>query len=169
MQFFDTLLQRISTHQNQTLLAVVTAVTLLSLFNIIVTVFSFKTWRLQKKLFGKTDKDELKEILKEHINRVGVVQVKLNDLDKITAELREKGLTHVQKIGIIRYNPFADTGSDQSFVIAILDGHDNGLVISSLHGRDRTRIYTKPIRAGGEDKYPFSDEEREAIEKARKR
>ena len=169
MELFTRLLQYISTHQNETLMAVVIIVTLLFLFNIITAVFFFKTWRLQKKLFGKTGKDELREILKEHINRVGIVQVKLNDLDKITSELKEKGLTHVQKIGIVRYNPFADTGSDQSFVIAILDGHDNGLVISSLHGRDRTRIYTKPIRAGGEDKYPFSDEEREAIEQARSR
>ena len=169
MESLNFLLQSISTHQNQTLLAAIVAIALLFLFNIIVFIFSFKIYRLQKKIFGTTGKENLKEILSEHINRVGIVQVKLNDLDKMVAELKNAGLTHVQKIGVVRYNPFSDTGSDQSFAIAILDGQDNGLVISSLHGRDRTRIYTKEIKAGGEDKYPFSDEEREAIEKARRK
>lgn len=168
MQIFDTLFQTIESHQSQVVLALAAAAILLFLFNISVFIFSLKVWRLQKKLFGGTSKENLKEILAEHINRVGVVQVKLNDLDKITAELKEQGLTHVQKIGVVRFNPFSDTGSNQSFVIAILDGQDNGLVISSLHGRDRTRTYAKAVRAGGEDKYPFSDEEREAIENARR-
>ncbi|MBM4402375.1 MAG: DUF4446 family protein [Candidatus Cloacimonetes bacterium] len=169
MQIFDTLIQAIQSHQNQTLLILATVVILLFLFNIIVAIFTFKAYRLQKKLFGDTDKENLKEILSEHINRVGVVQVKLNDLDKIVAEMKRQGLTHVQKIGIVRFNPFSDTGSDQSFVIAILNGDDDGLVISSLHGRDRTRIYSKEVKAGGEADYPFSDEEREAIERARRR
>ncbi len=169
MNLFSTLLQTISSFQTQTLLALAAAVILLFLFNIIIFIFSFKIYCFQKKLFGSTGKENLKEILSEHINRVGIVQVRLNDLDKMVAELKSAGLTHVQKIGVVRYNPFADTGSDQSFAIAILDGQDNGLVISSLHGRDRTRIYTKSVSAGGEEKYPFSDEEREAIERARRR
>lgn len=163
------LITAINQFSSQILLALLIVVVLLFLWILILTLFAIKTYRLQKRLFGDTHQDELREILQEHIKRVGVVQVKLNDLDKIVARLRDESFSHVQKIGLVRFNPFEDTGGDQSFALAVLDGNDDGLVVSSLHGRDRTRMYVKPVAKGGESKYPFSGEEKEAIEKARRK
>jgi len=72
---------------------------------------------------------------------------------------------HVQKVGVVRFNPFKDIGGDQSFSIALLDEEDNGLVITSLYGREGNRVYAKPIE-GGQSKYQLSDEEKEAISRA---
>ncbi|MGB9680719.1 MAG: DUF4446 family protein, partial [Minisyncoccia bacterium] len=79
--------------------------------------------------------------------------------------LNEMGVNSIQKIGLIRFNPFADTGGNQSFALALLNNFNNGVVISSLHGREGTRIYAKPVIAG-KSKYNLSTEEIKAIEKA---
>jgi hypothetical protein len=63
---------------------------------------------------------------------------------------------------MVRYNAFPDTGSDQSFSVAMLDADGNGLVLSSLYGRTETRTYAKPVQ-GGKSTYPLSDEETAAL------
>lgn len=68
----------------------------------------------------------------------------------------------LQHIGLVRFNPFDDTGSDQSFAIALLDEQRDGVVVSSLHGRANTRVFAKPV-AGGSSQHTLSDEEAQAI------
>jgi hypothetical protein len=68
----------------------------------------------------------------------------------------------LQHIGMVRFNPFDDTGSDQSFAIALLDDRRDGVVISSLHGRANTRVFAKPV-ADGTSPHNLSDEEAQAI------
>lgn len=72
----------------------------------------------------------------------------------------------VQYIGVVRYNPFGDTGGDQSFAVALLDQHADGVVISSLHGRTATRFYAKPIKGGASSGLSLSEEEEQAIKQA---
>ena len=67
----------------------------------------------------------------------------------------------------MRYNPFDDTGSDQSFAIALLDDERDGVVLSSLHGRANTRIFAKPVTDGASP-HNLSDEETQAIRIARR-
>jgi hypothetical protein len=71
----------------------------------------------------------------------------------------------IQKVGVVRFNPFSDVGGNQSFVIALLDSKNSGLVISSLHGREGTRVYAKPVSAG-KSEHHLSTEEIQAIKKA---
>jgi hypothetical protein len=66
---------------------------------------------------------------------------------------------------MVRYNPFNDTGGDQSFSLALLDLRDNGFVITSIHGREVDRIYAKQID-NGKSKHNLSAEEIEAIKEA---
>lgn len=68
----------------------------------------------------------------------------------------------IQRVGVVRYNPFEDTGSNQSFVLAMLDARGDGFVLSSLHSRQATRMFLKPV-SGGKPDSAFSDEEAEAI------
>lgn len=153
----------------QTLVALsLLLITLLTVWSLALTVLTWRSLTFAKKLFGDTQQEELKAILMEHINRVGSVQLKLNDLEKALHQIRQQDLKHLQKVGVVRFNPFDDTGSDQSFALAILDENDNGLVISSLHGRERTRTYAKGVKRAQPENYPFSDEEIKAIDKARK-
>ncbi len=69
------------------------------------------------------------------------------------------------KINVTRYNPFEDIGGDQSFILTILNQNNSGVIVSSLHNRDITRIYAKPIKDGQGDNITLSKEEKLAIVK----
>jgi hypothetical protein len=69
----------------------------------------------------------------------------------------------VTKLNLIRFNPFDDLGSDQSFILALLDQTNSGVIITSLHHRNFTRIYAKPIKNGEGDGITLSKEEKSAI------
>ncbi len=69
-------------------------------------------------------------------------------------------------LGIVRFNAFPDAGSALSFAVALLDDHRNGLVLSSIYGRQQGMVFAKPI-TGGASSFPLTEEEREAIRTAR--
>lgn len=71
----------------------------------------------------------------------------------------------LQQVGVLRYNPFGDTGGDQSFALALLDKAGSGVVMSSLHGRAGTRVYAKPVTEGGST-YTLTEEEQTVIKQA---
>ena len=75
-------------------------------------------------------------------------------------------VTGIQKVGLFRYNPFDDLGSDQSFSLSILDSTNSGVILTSLQHRNFTRIYAKPVKNGEGDSITLSNEEKSAIVKA---
>ena len=78
---------------------------------------------------------------------------------------KKESKSFVQKIGMVRFNPFKEIGSNQSFSVALLDGNNDGVVFTSHYSREFNRVYAKPIKAG-RSSYSLSGEERKAIEKA---
>lgn len=144
--------------------------TLLALVFVWLLVLSFLSWRWAKNYNhftkGLGEKDlmtSLDKLFKDF--ELGSKQ--LAELSKIIEKVKKENLNNIQKIGLIRFNPFAGTGGDQSFCLAILDGEDSGLVISSLHSRDTTRIYAKPVKSGHGEGYELSTEEKQAIKGAK--
>ncbi len=98
----------------------------------------------------------------EKVDRLGE---RVDALNALQRDLERTGQRAIQRVGVVRFNPFTDTGGDQSFAIALLDALGNGLVVSSLHGRADTRIFAKGVR-GGRSKHQLSTEEEEAIRQA---
>lgn len=117
---------------------------------------------------GITDKD-LRTVLEDVLKEIGKQKETNTELGKKIEELRITGLDDIQKVGLIRYNPFSDTGGNQSFVLALLDGEGTGVVITSLHSREATRVFAKPVKEGKESGYEFSKEEIQAILSAQKK
>jgi hypothetical protein len=87
---------------------------------------------------------------------------RMNEIEAMHAVIDRRTQRSLQHIGLVRFNPFEDTGSDQSFAIALLDDQRDGIVISSLHGRTNTRVFAKPVSSGGSP-HNLSDEESQAI------
>lgn len=88
------------------------------------------------------------------------------NIETIEAQLRrldEEAKIHIQRIGIVRFNPFSDTGGSQSFTLAFLDGNDNGIVMTSLYARSGNRWYVKEIRRGKGKELELSKEELTAM------
>lgn len=102
------------------------------------------------------------ENLKEILSRFEGLEKNFEKLSEEIEKLKKENRFNVQKVGIIRFNPFRESGGDQSFSIALLDGSDDGVVITSLYGREENRVYAKPVKAG-QSKYSLSEEEKEAI------
>lgn len=114
---------------------------------------------------GENDLD-LGKVLEKIVAR-GDLQTK--QITQIIAELdksKKRELANFQKHALIRFNPFEEAGGDQSFVVALLDGNNNGVVISSLHSRGGTRVYAKQVVGAKHATHQFSKEEKEAVEKA---
>ena len=110
----------------------------------------------------KKEPENLKEILAQFKDLK-------EDLEKISKELenlKEESKFSVQKVGIVRFNPFKDVGGNQSFSIALLDGNDDGMVVTSLYTKEGNRVYGKPIKAGISE-YLLSGEEKEVIKIAK--
>jgi hypothetical protein len=112
------------------------------------------------------DGESLEGVFDAHLELVHQVSEDLDDLTARTATLEATAAHHFARAGLVRFNPFPDTGGNQSFALAMLDESDNGFIVSSLHSRTGTRIYAKAI-AGGRAENTLSTEEAEAIDQAR--
>lgn len=106
------------------------------------------------------------ENLAELLAQFKELKENFGEISKKLEELKEKNKWAIQKVGIVRFNPFKEMGGNQSFSIALLDGNDNGLMITSLYTKEGNRIYGKPIK-DGQSEYLLSREEKEAIAKAK--
>jgi len=118
------------------------------------------------RLTRGNDGGTLQDVLENHLDTVARVSGDVEELGDRTRRLESQSRRAFQRIGLVRFNPFEDTGSNQSFALALLDGRDDGIVISSLHSRSATRIYAKSLSAGRADA-ALSEEESQAVEIAR--
>lgn len=108
---------------------------------------------------GIEDLEQVIIAMKERISG----QEKSNEKLQGSVEVINERLKHKKaNVGILRYNAFADRGSDLSFSLAIIDDHEDGLVLSGLHSRDHSFVYAKPVKQGQSD-YPLTPEEQEAL------
>jgi hypothetical protein len=97
--------------------------------------------------------------------RLSILERRLAGVEDRTDALEAASRVAVSRVGLVRFNPFEDTGGNQSFALALLDAAGDGVVVSSLHARSGTRIYAKAIRAGRATT-ALSEEEADAVRQA---
>lgn len=160
--FFNGTIQVMSNSGFELVFYVISAVLLGGL---IFLFWQIKALKQKVEVFFRGGGENFEEMTIKSIRRLERAEQILEELYKnhnLTQELARKGL---HKVSVTRFNPFREIGGDQSFCVAFLDDFDNGLVISSLHGREGTRIYAKPLKRGLSS-YQLTSEEEEAIAKA---
>lgn len=118
-------------------------------------------------LTAGTGGGNLAAVLEEHVGQVRLASQRVQTLDEAVHAMEAENCRHLQHLGMLRFNPFRETGGDQSFSLALADGQGNGTVISTLHSRDLTRVYAKPLTAW-QSKYQLTEEEQMAIQTARR-
>ena len=127
-----------------------------------------RTRRIDARLAGLTrgaGGNDLEAVLDAHLDKVFAVARELDELTARTAVLEAAQKRAFQRVGFVRFNPFEETGGNQSFALALLDAAGDGWVLSSLHARSGTRVYAKAIKGGRADA-ALSDEESAAIGQA---
>ncbi|XEC95031.1 DUF4446 family protein [Paenibacillus tarimensis] len=124
-----------------------------------------KLGRIRKayhEMMGETGISGLEQIIVELQEAKENNRKQLELHSRQLAQLFEGQKVTNSRVGIHRYNAFAEQGSDMSFSLAIVNELKDGVVITGLHSRSETYVYAKPLKEG-ESSYALSPEERKAI------
>ena len=122
--------------------------------------------RLVKKaevIFSDTKPEKITEMLKKYFQNIEDVNENHAKLQRVLKKTKKTAELGINKVAFLRYNPFGDVGSDQSFTLCLLNSGEDGFVISSIHSREGTRVYAKPVTKG-QSSYNLSKEEQKAID-----
>lgn len=130
----------------------------------ILTILIWKQASFFNKLFPKDTSGSVKDKLEEVLEEIEDFRKREKVLIKNIKDQSIDGLNHIQKVEMIRYNPYEDTGGSMSFSVVLIDGKMNGVLITSLHSRAGSRLYTKKIENGKSD-LELSKEEKQVLEK----
>ncbi len=117
---------------------------------------------LKKKFFQGSDGADLENILRVLDSNLQDLQNQQLYLEQKLLDLTEDGSYAIKKIGLVKFNPYENSGGNLSFCIALLNGKNSGLILTSMHGREHNRIYTKKI-IGGKSEITLTEEEIKAV------
>jgi hypothetical protein len=134
----------------------------------ILSLLFYRLSRHYSRLTSATSAYNLKEVLEKLLKDRQQSREGIEKLSKQLNQLSDQTRYHLTRIGIIRFNPFSDTGGSQSFTVSVLDELNNGLVMTSLFARTGNRWYVKEVVDGIGKDLELTKEERQAIEKARR-
>lgn len=134
-----------------------------------IGVLTYFFWSLSahyNNLVKSTNKKTLQTAIDSILSEVELAKKDIATLNKTCDTIMQEGRLHIQKVGLLRFNPFKETGGDQSFILSLLDEDNNGVVLSGLYSRSGMRWYAKKIKKGIGAEHSLSDEEKEAIKQA---
>lgn len=117
---------------------------------------------LKAKFFSGKSGADLEETINQLMEQISNLHSRHAQLTQEHDSLEHAFQFAVQKVGLVRFNPFGDGGGNFSFSLALLNAHNTGVVVTSMHGRESNRIYTKRI-VGGASEVQLTHEELEAL------
>ena len=138
----------------------------LVIWNILQQLQLTKFKKRNAELFSGKKVANVEELLLAHVQALKTLDKDIQELYNISNQINRLAHRGFHKMGFVRFNPFKDVGGDQSFAIALLDGKNNGLTLSSLYTREGARVYAKLITAGESEKHPLTEEEKKTIAEA---
>lgn len=131
----------------------------------VLTFFILSQRNFLKDLFPKDNSRDIRNKFKEIIEAISGFEKNNEILENRLVGFKKDSLENYSKLAVFKYNPYNDTGGDQSFSLALLNGKMNGVLITSLHSRSSTRIYLKNIKTG-KSELELSKEEAKVLKEA---
>lgn len=133
------------------------------------------TWRVNRSVqrvqtrlesvFHESGNENTARVLADYLGTVRSTAQSVARMQQQHDEIVRVMPSVIRHVGLVRFSPFHDTGSDQSFALALLDGRQDGVVVTALHSRTDSRLYAKPVE-GGRSSYTLTPEERDAMDRA---
>ncbi|HXS14650.1 MAG TPA: DUF4446 family protein [Candidatus Saccharimonadales bacterium] len=133
----------------------------------LLTIFFWSLSSHYNNLIKATNKKTLQTALDSLLVDVSTTKKDIEMLRNTCDTITNEGKLHIQKVGLLRFNPFKDTGGDQSFILALVNGEESGVVISGLYSRTGTRWYAKKVSRGQGVEHTLSEEEKKALKEAK--
>lgn len=140
---------------------------LIVIWMMVLTFLLVSSTRHYRRLTKNSKNEDLVKIWEEYLGRAQANNNEITNLKLQITNLEKEAQKHFQKVSVVRFNPFSEAGGNQSFALSLLDENGDGVLLSSLHGRDLTRVYAKPVKNFGPGDFEFSKEEEEALLQAR--
>lgn len=128
-----------------------------------LTIVLWRVLNHYNKLTSGAGNKGLRPLLEELIKASGENKKDIEILGKYCDRIEKESRFHIQKVGLHRFNPFKDTGGDQSFILSLVDLNDTGVVISGLYSRSGLRWYAKKVANGKGVEHELSEEEKKAL------
>ncbi|PZS04470.1 MAG: hypothetical protein DLM70_07815 [Chloroflexi bacterium] len=141
---------------------------LLIIVGILATLSYTRSKRIEKQfdaVFHSVSGDNTARVLGEYLTTVRNTAASVNRMREQHEDIVSTMPSVVRHVGLVRFSPFHDTGGDQSFTLALLDGQADGVILTALHSRSDSRLYAKPVESG-RSSYSLSPEEEQAVERA---
>jgi hypothetical protein len=160
------LLDSIAQHTSELLLALIVAVVVIAA---VAAILAKRLIRLQGRwriMFEGSKGDNVERMLLTHLRDRMEIEGRLESIDRIVKELDVDMRTAKRYVGLVRYDAFEEVGGGQSFALAIYDDHGDGVIVTSVVGRNDCRVYAKPLVRGRSERN-LSQEEQRAIKEAR--
>jgi len=136
------------------------------ILNLLVWAKVRKISRLSRDYFEGKDGKDLEALISRNEQGLKKMDADIQELYVISNKINALAQRSLHRVGVLRFNPFKDIGGDQSFSVALLDGKNSGITFSSLHTREGTRVYVKPIVRGKSEKYTLTEEESQVVQMA---
>ncbi|MHB1629996.1 MAG: DUF4446 family protein [Bacilli bacterium] len=163
---FSSLTSNIS--NGELVIGILTSLILVILSLVAATAASFRTARLKKRykglVRGETGQN-LEQLITDNHEQVAQLERELERLRRVVETHERRLQASMTTARVVRYNAFGENGNDLSFSLALLNEQGDGAVLSSIFGREESRVYAKPV-AEGNSTYTLTDEERKVIEAA---
>lgn len=134
---------------------------------IVLTALFLRMLSHYNRLLKGSNNKTLQSVLDDLLANVHLSKKDIDSLRMRCDKIERDNSLHIQKIGLLRFNPFKDTGGDQSFILVFVDANNTGVVMSGLYSRSGTRWYAKRIVKGEGVEHELSDEEKKAIKEAK--
>ncbi len=141
------------------------AIGIIAILFIFLFFWVAQTEKRLKKFFMGTKAKSLEESFTALINKVETLEEDKKALQQEIAVLHKKARQSIRGVETLRFNPFQDAGSNQSFAIALLNEDKDGVLLSSLYSRERMSVFAKPIKKGSSE-YDLTTEEKDVLKKA---
>ncbi|MBP6041587.1 DUF4446 family protein [Candidatus Saccharibacteria bacterium] len=148
--------------QTELILVVVIAIFSILAINNVVQIYGLKK-QIKSVLDLSSDRD-LNLALEEIISSNKNINQQQKQIKQLYSEVKTISERSLQKTALLRFNPFSDTGGDQSFALCMLDHTNSGVIITAIHSRENTRVYTKEIN-NGSSQLSLSKEENRVLSK----
>ncbi len=136
------------------------------LWLIVISFFLIRALTHYKKLSTRTGSKSIDGVLDSILDQHLTHEKDITKVKDAVLTLESQAKKHLQRVGFVKFNPFERSGGEQSFVIALLDKDNSGIVETFMYTREGVRIYVKQVRDGKSVEYELSDEEKEAIRTA---
>ncbi len=160
----ESIMQILKTDETILAMAVITILLVIGFIVMIARLTSIN--KKYKNFLNKLGNGKnIEEDLENYMYRVERVEKQNAEITTYIKNLDEDLTKCIQKVGIVRYNAFKDTGSDLSFALALLDENNDGVVLNGIYSREMSNIYAKPV-VNGKSSYTVSEEEQQAIDRA---